>query len=60
MLVAGIGGFRNGSILNLPYKQVRLALVRDPDRPSFSKLVGHVLIIQNKRRKGLQRTQDDK
>ncbi|KAB5572287.1 hypothetical protein GE09DRAFT_1216851 [Coniochaeta sp. 2T2.1] len=60
MLVAGIGGFRNGSILNLPYKQVRFALVRDPDCPSSSKIVAHILIVQNKRRKGLRRNQDDK
>jgi len=60
MLVAGIGGFRNGSILNLPYKQVRFALVREPDRPSHSKLVAHILIVQNKRRKGIRRAQDHK
>ena len=60
VLIAGLGGFRNGSILGLPYSQVRFALVQNPSDPSSSKLVVHVLIIQNKRRKVLRRTQDDK
>ncbi|KAH7016381.1 uncharacterized protein B0I36DRAFT_388981, partial [Microdochium trichocladiopsis] len=60
VLVVGIGGFRNSSVLGLPYRQVRFALVRDRDHPDSSKLVAHVLIIQNKRRKNLRRTQDDK
>ncbi|KAI1382904.1 uncharacterized protein F4822DRAFT_440681 [Hypoxylon trugodes] len=60
MLVAGIGGFRNASILGLPYKHIRFALVRDLDDPASTKLIAHILIIQNKRRKGIRRNQDDK
>ncbi|KAI2613362.1 hypothetical protein GGR54DRAFT_642931 [Hypoxylon sp. NC1633] len=60
ILVVGIGSFRGGSVLNLPYKQVRFALVQDPASPASTKLVAHVLIIHNKRQKLIRRSQDDK
>ncbi|KAL1850467.1 hypothetical protein Daus18300_012881 [Diaporthe australafricana] len=61
VLLAALGGFRPGSILNLPWKRVEFGLVRDPLQPKCIRLNAHVLVIHNKRRAGtLKRTQDDK
>jgi hypothetical protein len=60
VLTVGLGGWRNATVLNMPWKQIRFALVRDSDNSARTKLIAHVLIIQNKRSHGLRRTQDHK
>ncbi|CAJ2509178.1 Uu.00g142040.m01.CDS01 [Anthostomella pinea] len=61
LLVTGLAGFQNGSVLSLPYEQVQFGLARDPHDPAALKLVAHILVIQNNRKKDtIQRDQDDK
>ncbi|KAI0133446.1 hypothetical protein BJ170DRAFT_606345 [Xylariales sp. AK1849] len=48
LLLAGIGGFRPGVIMQLKYDQVRLGLVRDPLKPDKKRLVATIKILQNK------------
>ncbi|KAI3323838.1 hypothetical protein HD806DRAFT_495734 [Xylariaceae sp. AK1471] len=55
-----LGGWRQGSLVNMPYSQVWFVHVRDLDIPSRSILVAHVLVIHNKRQKTLKRSRDDK
>ncbi|KAI1322660.1 hypothetical protein F5Y16DRAFT_30440 [Xylariaceae sp. FL0255] len=61
LLITGLAGYRNGSVLNMPYRQVRFALVRDPSNPESPRvLVAYVLVYHNKRKEDrLQRNQDD-
>ncbi|KAL8285643.1 hypothetical protein RB600_009869 [Gaeumannomyces tritici] len=50
ILLAGIGGFRPGTLFQLSYSQVQLAVVRDPSTQT-RKLVAEVTIRQNKVKK---------
>ncbi|KAI0517218.1 hypothetical protein F5B22DRAFT_134403 [Xylaria bambusicola] len=49
LLVVGLGGFRNASVLNMLYEQVQFGLVRDQEDPTSVKLVVHILVHHNKR-----------
>ncbi|KAI1340623.1 hypothetical protein F5Y15DRAFT_45409 [Xylariaceae sp. FL0016] len=48
IVIAGIGGFRPGEILNLKYKQVAFELVRDPNEPTKLRFVANITIRHNK------------
>ncbi|KAK3377649.1 hypothetical protein B0H63DRAFT_221614 [Podospora didyma] len=50
VLLATIGGFRPDTLVNLPYSQVQLVLVRDPNYPQKTRLVATFTIHQNKQR----------
>ncbi|KAI1382567.1 uncharacterized protein F4822DRAFT_150553 [Hypoxylon trugodes] len=50
VLVAGIGGFRPGEVMNLTYGQVAFEVVRDPLNPSKRRLVAAITIVHNKQR----------
>ncbi|KAL8329142.1 hypothetical protein RB597_004736 [Gaeumannomyces tritici] len=50
ILLAGIGGFRPGTLFQLSYSQIQLAVVRDPSTQT-RKLVAEVTIRQNKVKK---------
>ncbi|MCJ1426159.1 hypothetical protein MMC29_004061 [Sticta canariensis] len=54
--LAGIGGFRISTILTLKYRDVSLALVRDPDDRSRAKLVLTLTIAKNKLRRATRVT----
>ncbi|CAJ2508640.1 Uu.00g136660.m01.CDS01 [Anthostomella pinea] len=51
ILIAGIGGFRPGEVMNLKYRQVAFELVRDPRDPLKQRLVATITIRHNKQLK---------
>jgi len=48
VLLLGIGGFRRGMVLGLKFRQVQLAIVRDPDHRKKIRLVATITIARNK------------
>jgi len=57
--MGAIGGFRPGTLMNFRYSQVSLALVRDPENQTRTRLTVTPTICQNKRKeKKIHRTQD--
>ncbi|KAK8130829.1 hypothetical protein PG984_007267 [Apiospora sp. TS-2023a] len=48
VLVLACGGFRSGTTLQMPYRDVEFVLVRDPQDRSQAKLVAYITINQNK------------
>lgn len=61
VLTGAIGGFRPGTLMNLPYRQVRLAIVRNKYSPTQTSLVATITIVQNKRRtKAIRRSQNNR
>ncbi|KAK8031847.1 hypothetical protein PG990_001581 [Apiospora arundinis] len=48
ILVLACGGFRSGTTLQMPYRDVEFVLVRDPQDRSQAKLVAYITINQNK------------
>ncbi|KAI5917700.1 hypothetical protein F4810DRAFT_716169 [Camillea tinctor] len=50
VLMLSVGGFRPGTTLKMPYRDVKFVLVRDPKDRSKVKLVANITIHQNKQR----------
>lgn len=60
LLLSSIGGFRPGTLMQMPFSQVQLAVVRDPLDKSKTQLVATFTIYQNKQAsKKIGRKQDD-
>ncbi|KAK7448730.1 hypothetical protein Landi51_06406 [Colletotrichum acutatum] len=60
LLLSSIGGFRPGTLMQMPFSQVQLAVVRDPLDKSRTQLVATFTIYQNKQAsKKIGRKQDD-
>jgi hypothetical protein len=51
LIIAGIG-FRPGAVVKIPYKQVKLAVVRDPQHLDRRNLAVSITLRQNKQRTG--------
>ncbi|KAB5513527.1 hypothetical protein GE09DRAFT_1013927 [Coniochaeta sp. 2T2.1] len=51
LILAGLG-FRPGVVVKIPYKQVKLAIVRDPKQPNRRTLAASVTLRQNKQMTG--------
>ncbi|KAF6821138.1 hypothetical protein CPLU01_12565 [Colletotrichum plurivorum] len=48
MLLSAVGGFRPGTLMELPYRQIQLVVVRDPLEKTKTRLVANITIFQNK------------
>ena len=60
VLMEAIGGFRPREILGMPYRDVELAVVRDPESRDRTRLVATFTVKRNKRRaKVVKKSQDD-
>jgi hypothetical protein len=51
LLIESLGGFRTAAFMNLPYRQIQLAVVRDPDNPAKTKIVATIAVNIVKKRK---------
>jgi hypothetical protein len=48
ILLSGIGGFKPGKLIGVPYENVRIALIRDPADRAKVKVVVYIKIYHNK------------
>lgn len=59
LLTAGIGGFRPASMMRLPYRQVSLAVVRDPNDRTRTRLVATIVVKKNKKKRASRSSRAD-
>lgn len=59
ILASAIGGFRPETLMSMPYRQVSLAVVRDPVHRQKTKLVATITVHHNKRNEHVARDAQD-
>ncbi|KAK0716864.1 hypothetical protein B0T26DRAFT_774350 [Lasiosphaeria miniovina] len=59
LILCGITGFRPGALVEIFYKQIELAAVRDPDNLQNTKIIAHITLFHNKQNTGSLRTEQD-
>jgi hypothetical protein len=59
LLLAAIGGFRPTALMRIPYRQMHLAVVRDPEDRMKTRIVATIAIKIVKKKRSLRQPKDD-